>query len=280
MAVSKSVMAIGMIVIAIAAFAVGLFSSPYIMPEAEPKTMWDIVQERGKLIIGTDPYWPPYQYLDEEGNLIGFEVDLIEMIAEQLDLTVEWKTLSFDAIIPEVKAKSIDLGVSGFSITPERSEVIQYTIPHSVTEGQIIMLNSTAVAKGITELTSLTELSGLKCGTESGTTQEAELDDLITAGDIPSDTLSSYSSFAEALTALKTGLIDCVYAETPVSSWWILEAEQQEEEPIVIIYSRSYWPVAFLAHLDSDILVSKISGALAEIISEGTLDELKVQWKS
>jgi ABC-type amino acid transport substrate-binding protein len=280
MAVSKSVMAIGLIVIAIVAFAAGFIISPYITPEAKPKTMWDIIQERGTLIIGTDPYWPPYQYYDGEGNLIGLEVDLIEMIAEQLNLTVEWKVLSFDAIIPEVKAKSIDLGVSGFSITPERSEVIQYTIPHSVTEGQIIMLNSTAVAKGITELTSLTELSGLKCGTESGTTQEAELDDLITAGDIPSGTLSSYSSFAEALTALKTGLIDCVYAETPVSSWWILEAEQQEEEPIVIIYSRPYWPVAFLAHLDSDILVSKISGELAEIISEGTLDELKTLWKS
>jgi ABC-type amino acid transport substrate-binding protein len=280
MAVSKSVMTIGLIVIAIVAFAAGLFTSPSILPEAKPKTMWDIVQERGKLIIGTDPYWPPYQYLDGQGNLIGFEVDLIEMIATRLNLTVEWKTLSFDAIIPEVKAKSVDLGVSGFSVTPERSEVIQYTMPHSVTEGQIIMLNSTAVAKGITELTSLTELSGLKCGTESGTTQEAELDDLITAGDIPSGTLSSYSSFAEALTALKTELIDCVYAETPVSSWWILEAEQQEEEPIVIIYSRPYWPVAFLAHLDSDILVSKISGELAAIISEGKLEELKTQWKS
>jgi len=280
MVVSKSVMAIGMVVIAIVAFAAGFVIRPSITPEAKPKTMWDIVQERGKLIIGTDPYWPPYQYLDGQGNLIGFEVDLIEMIATRLNLTVEWKTLSFDAIIPEVKAKSIDLGVSGFSVTPERSEVIQYTIPHSVTEGQVIMLNSTAVAKGITELTSLTELSGLKCGVESGTTQEAELDDLITAGDIPSGTLSSYSSFAEALTALKTGLIDCVYAETPVSSWWILEAEQQEEEPIVIIYSRPYWPVAFLAHLDSDILVSKISGELAAIISEGKLDELKTQWKS
>ncbi len=63
------------------------------------------------------------------------------MIAERLNLTVEWKTLSFDAIIPEVQAKSIDLGVSGFSVTPERSEVIQYTMPHSITEGQIIMLN-------------------------------------------------------------------------------------------------------------------------------------------
>ena len=280
MAVSKGVMSAIVIVILIVAFAAGLFASPYIMPEEKPETMWDVVQERGKLIIGTDPYWPPYQYLDEEGNIIGFEVDLIELIADRLGLTVEWKTLSFDAIIPEVKAKSIDLGVSGFSVTPERSEVIQYTQYHSITEGQIVMLNSAAVAKDITEITSLTELEGLRCGTESGTTQEAELDDLIVAGDLSSGTLRSYVSFAEALTALKTGIDDCVYAETPVTSWWILDAEQKGEEPIVVIYKRPYWPVAFLAHLDSDILVSKISGELAKIISEGTLDELKATWKA
>lgn len=282
MAVPKGVMPVIMIVLLIVAFAAGLFVSPYIMPEAKPKTMWDIVQERGKLIIGTDPYWPPYQYLDEDGNLIGFEVDLIEMIADRLDLTVEWKTLGFDAIIPEVKAKTIDLGVSGFSITPERSEVIQYTMPHSVTEGQIIMLQSRANELDITEIASLKVLGdlGLECGVESGTTQEAELDDLILAGDIPSGTLKSYRTYAEALTAMKDDIIDCIYAETPVTSWWILEAEDAGEEPLVVIYKRPYWPVAFLAHLDSDILVSKISGTLAEIISEGTLDELKAEWKS
>lgn len=284
MAVSKGVMYAIMIVGLVVAFVAGLIASPYIMPEEAPEeeTMWDIVQERGRLIIGTDPYWPPYQYLDEGGNLIGFEVDLIEMIAERLDLTVEWKQLSFDAIIPEVKAKTIDLGVSGFSITSERLEEVQYVIPHSVTEGQVIMLQSEAEARSITELTSLTELGdlGLTCATESGTTQESELMDLITAGEIPSATLTSYGSFAEALTAMKTGIDHCVYAETPVTSWWILEAEQKQEEPIVTIYRRPYWPVAFLAHLDSDILVAKISGELAEIISEGELDELKVTWKS
>jgi ABC-type amino acid transport substrate-binding protein len=275
-------MPVVVIVVLIGAFAVGLFVRPYIMPEEEPETMWDVVQGRGELIIGTDPYWPPYQYLDGEGNLIGFEVDLIEMIAEELGLTVEWKTFVFDTIIPGVKAKTIDLGVSGFSITPERLSEVQYVIPHSVTEGQVIMLNSTAVGLGITQMASLVEIGnlGLYCGTEIGTTQEAELLALETAGDIPSGTVKSYTSFAEALEAVKTGIDDCIYAETPVTSWWILEAEQQEEEPLVVVYRRSYWPVAFLAHLDSDILVAKISGELAKIISEGTLDELKADWKA
>lgn len=281
MAISRGVMSAVVVVTAIVALAVGLFVRPYLMPEEEPETMWDIVQERGELRIGTDPYWPPYQYLDEEGNIIGFEVDLIEMVAERLDLTVEWKTLSFDAIIPEVKAKTIDLGVSGFSVTPDRLEVIQYTMPHSITEGQVLMLQSKAEELGITELSSLKELGDedLKCGTQSGTTQEKELLDLISAGDISSGTLKSYGSYAEALEAVKAEIDDCVYAETPVTSWWILN-QTATEDPLVVVYRRPYWPVAFVANRDSDTLVAKIDGELAEFISEGKLDELKATWKA
>ncbi len=281
MAISRGVMSAIVVVTAIVALAVGLFVRPYLMPEEKPETMWDIVQERGKLIIGTDPYWPPYQYLDDEGNLIGFEVDLIEMIAERLDLTVEWKTLSFDAIIPEVKAKTIDLGVSGFSVTPDRLEVIQYTMPHSITEGQVLMLQSKAEELGITELSSLKELGDedLKCGTQSGTTQEKELLDLISAGEISSGTLKSYGSYAEALEAVKAEIDDCVYAETPVTSWWILN-QTATEDPLVVVFGRPYWPVAFVANRDSDTLVAKIDGELAEFISEGKLAELKATWKA
>lgn len=281
MAISRGVMSAVVVVTAIVALAVGLFVRPHLMPEEEPETMWDIVQERGELRIGTDPYWPPYQYLDEEGNIIGFEVDLIEMVAERLDLTVEWKTLSFDAIIPEVKAKTIDLGVSGFSVTPDRLEVIQYTMPHSITEGQVLMLQSKAEELGITELSSLKELGDedLKCGTQSGTTQEKELLDLISAGDISSGTLKSYGSYAEALEAVKAEIDDCVYAETPVTSWWILN-QTATEDPLVVVYRRPYWPVAFVANRDSDTLVAKIDGELAEFISEGKLDELKATWKA
>ncbi len=282
MAISRNVMAIVVIVVAVGAFAIGVFANPYIMPKEEPETMWDIVHARGKLIIGTDPYWPPYQYLDDQGNLIGFEVDLAEMMADELGLTVEWKQLGFDTIIPEIKAKTIDLGVSGFSVTPDRLNEVQYVIPHSITEGQILMLESRAQALGITELSTLIELGnlGLACAAQSGTTQEDELMELITDGDIPSGTLKSYASYAEALQAVKTGIDDCVYAETPVTSWWILEAEQAAEPPLVVVYRRPYWPVAFLAHLDSDILVAKLSGVLADLTAEGKLDELKVTWKS
>jgi ABC-type amino acid transport substrate-binding protein len=254
---------------------------PATVTVAPEDTVWAGVMERGKIRVGSSPDWPPYEYLDPEtGEIIGFEVELMEMVAERLGFEVEWKEMGFDLIIPEVKDKAIDLGVSGFSIYPPRLEVIQYTMPHSITEGQIVMLKSRRDELGITEieffvdhpLKKLDEL-GITCGTGVGTTQEAELDEQAPGA------LRTYDDFWAALEAMKLGAIDSVYAETPVTSDWILAAEKAGEEPIVVIFRRPYYPVAFVAHLDSDILVAKITGALADITAEGLLDELKAKWR-
>jgi len=249
---------------------------PTTVTVAPEDTVWARVVETGKIRVGSSPDWPPYEYLDPvTGEFIGFEVELMEMIAERLDLEVEWIEMGFDLIIPEVKDKAIDLGVSGFSITPERLEVIQYTMPHSITEGQIVMLKGKRDELGITVIDSLKKLDelGITCGTGVGTTQEAEL------GEQAPGALKTFDDFWAALDAMKIGAIDSVYAETPVTSDWILAAEKAGEEPIVVIYRRAYWPVAFVAHLDSDILIAKITGALAEITAEGKVDELKAKWR-
>jgi ABC-type amino acid transport substrate-binding protein len=282
MATPKYITGIGMVVIAVVAFAAGLYASPLVFPPAEgiEDTVWANVVKRGKIIVGSSPDWPPYEYLDTTGKFIGFEVELVELVAQKLDLTVEWKSMGFDLIIPEIKAKTIDLGVSGFSVTPDRLEEVQYTMPHSITEGQVIMLKSKAEELNITEFDSLEKLGeyDLVCGVQVGTTQEDELRELITAGKLPSKTLKSYTDYLLALEDMKRGAIHCVYAETPVTSWWILEAEETGAEPMVVIYRRPYWPVAWVANLDSDTLVAKINGVLAELISEGKVEELKIKW--
>ncbi|MCD6240125.1 amino acid ABC transporter substrate-binding protein [Candidatus Bathyarchaeota archaeon] len=178
MPVSKSIAAIGMVIIAIVAFVAGLFSAPYVFPPAEEEDpVWARVLETGKIVVGSSPDWPPYEFYDEQGNWAGFEVELMEMVAERLNLTVEWREMGFETIIPEVRDMTIDLGVSGFSVTPERLDVIQFTMPHSITEGQIIMLESRRNELNITEIHSIEELAdlGIQVGVQVGTTQHDEL---------------------------------------------------------------------------------------------------------
>lgn len=239
--------------------------------------VWENVRKRGTIIVGTSPDWPPFEFLDPEtGKLTGFEVELMELIAERLGLSVEWKTMDFATIIVAVEHKDIDLGVSGFSVTPERLEVVQYTLYHTVTESQLIMLKDKAEKLGITKLEKIEKAADYKLviGTGSGTTQEAELMDLVKRGVLPPEQARSYDDFMVALEDLKLGRIDALYAETPITTWWLMT----EETPLVVVFSKPYWPVAFIAHKDSDELVSKINGVLAELIVEGKVAELYEKW--
>jgi len=267
------------IIVAILCFAGGYYVGMSMAKPAAPTgpTQWDLIVQRGKIRVATSPDWPPFEFIDPEtGEITGYEVELMEMVAERLGLEVEWVPTSFAAIISAVQAKEVDLGVSGFSVTPERCEVVQYTIPHVITKAEIIMMKSKADELGITTLTSIEELGtyGLTCGVEQGTTQEAELMELINQGKLPSETLKSYENYDLALEDMRRGAIDTIYVESPIASWYILEYGD-----IVVIYSKDYWPVAWIAHLDSDVLVAKINGVLAELIAEGKVAELQEKWK-
>jgi len=276
MATSKYAIAVGMIMIAVVAFTAGLFVNPLVFPPAKGDPVWDGIVKRGTIRVGSSPDWPPYESLNTTtGEFIGFEVELIETIADRLNLTVEWHEMGFDLIIPEIKkgaTATIDLGVSGFSVRADRLAEVQFTTYHSITEGQIIMLKSTSDAKGITEIDSLEKLVDLHltCGAQGGTTQQQELN-----AKAP-EALRTYADYLLALEDMKLGRIDSVYAETPVTTEWISLAETGK--PIVVVYRRSYYPVAFIANKDANMLVEKINSVLAEMIGNGELDVLKKEW--
>jgi ABC-type amino acid transport substrate-binding protein len=273
----KYVTVVGVVIVAIVAFAIGLVASPIVLPpKTEEDTIWNRVSTSGTIIVGTEPGWPPYEFTDTQGNIIGFEVDIMNEIADQLDLTVDWKDMGFDAIILAVKAGDIDLGVSGFSVTAQRLAEMDFTMYHSITEGQIVMLQSRATTLGVTMLKSPKNLTdyGMTCGAQVGTTQAQEL------GNLAPTALRTYEDFPLALQAMKNGIIDSVYAETPITSDWILKAEEAGEPAIIVVFKRPYYPVAFIANKDADTLVAKINGALAEIIASGKLDELREKWKT
>jgi ABC-type amino acid transport substrate-binding protein len=266
-----------MIVVLIVGFAIGLVAAPLLMPQstaADP--VWDSVVASGKIRIGTDPSWPPYESLDSNNKIVGFEIDLANAIATKLGLTLETSSVIFDNIVSSVKDKSLDMGVSGFSITPDRLEQVAFTIPHSTTQAEIIMTQSKKDALGITMLNSLSDLKtqGLTVGTQTGTTEESEL---IDAG-------VSHKSFTDYGTAIQDMMsanpsVDCVYAETPITTSWIAQYQAQGKA-ISIIYQAPYYPCAFVVNKDARTFLAKVDGALAEIIKSGQMDTLKAKWSA
>ena len=275
---AKYVTAIALVIMLVVGLGIGLVASPILMPPstaADP--VWDNIVNTGVIKVGTDPTWPPYESIDDLGNIVGFEVDIANAIAAKLGLTIEWSSESFDAIIPSIQAKTLDLGVSGFSVTSTRLEVVQFTMHHSVTRGQVIMLESKRDSMDITTVSTIAELKtvGLTVGTQTGTTMQDELN----AAGVDN---RPFNDFGLAMTDMVSTnpSVDCVYAETPITSSWIGQYAAQGTTVVVIYEDPSYYPVAFVAHKDAHTFLEKIDGALVDIIADGQLDSLRAKWNA
>ena len=265
------------IIMLVVGFVVGLVASPFILPQntTSTDTVWANIQETKTIRVGTDPTWPPYQMINNVTQEIeGFEVELADKCAEKLGLTIEWQSVSFDNIILSVQNGQLDMGVSGFSITSDRLEQVSFTVPHSTTEGQIVMLKSVAESKGITTLNTLADFktAGIKVGVQSGNVQQEELQDANVDIATWSDSASAFLDLVSANPS-----VQAAYAETPITTSWIAELGAQGHE-LVVVYSHPYYPVAFLTAKGSSTLLEQMNGALVDLIFDGTVDQLKTKW--
>jgi ABC-type amino acid transport substrate-binding protein len=289
------------VIMLVVGFGVGLFSSPYLLTQnsstltpqtstspspqssstpnanSNTDTAWANIQATKVIRVGTDPTWPPYQLRDNvTGQIVGFEVDLADACAAKLGYTIQWNDVGFDNIILSVQQGTLDMGVSGFSITPERLNQVSFTIPHSTTEGQVIMLQSAMTAKGITTVNSLADFKtlGITVGVQSGNVEQTELQD---AGVDIRQWTDSVSPFQDLISGNPS--VQAVYAETPITTTWVAQFQSQGI-PVGVVYSHPYYPVAFLVAKSSLTLLDKMNGALAQLIYEGTVDQLKTKWNA
>jgi ABC-type amino acid transport substrate-binding protein len=265
------------VIMLVVGFVVGLIASPFILAQNSSTTdsVWANIQKAGVIKVGTDPTWPPYQLRDNvTGDIVGFEVDLANACAAKLGLTIKWQDVGFDNIILSVQNGQLDMGVSGFSVTPDRLKEVSFTLPHSTTMGEVVMLQSTMDTKKITTVHTLEDLKtlGITVGVQDGNIEQQELQ---AAGVSIRSWSDSASPFQDMVSANPS--VQAVYAETPITSSWIAQYQTQGI-PIGVIYSHPYYPVAFLTSKSAHTLLDKMDGALAQLIYDGTVDHLRAKW--
>ena len=267
------------VIMLVVGFGVGLVSSPFLLPKTSTTTdtVWDNIQKTGVIKVGTDPTWPPYQERDNVTNeIVGFEVDIANAAAAKLGLTIQWNDVTFDNIILSVQGGTLDMGVSGFSVTADRLDQVSFTLPHSTTQGQVIMLKSVMTAKNITTVSSLADLKtlGITVGVQSQNVEQQELE---AAGVSIRTWADSASPFDDMVSSNPS--VQAVYAEAPITTNWIAKF-QSEGIAVAPIYSHPYYPVAFVVAKTSHTLLDKMDGAIAQLIFDGTIDQLRAKWNA
>ncbi len=221
---------------------------------AKGKTL-DEVKEAGKLVVATSPDFPPFESI-ENGEVVGIEVELMQLICAELGVELVIEEMNFDSVLPGVQAAKYDCGMSGISVTPEREKNVLFTDAYCLAAQCIVVTADSAIA-------SKADLAGKKVSVQTGTTAE---DFCMEAG----YEVSSFEANADAKEALTSGRVNA----------WIVDdltaAEMIADDPSVKILSEPLTtePYAFAFAFGSETLVAEINKILNSLIDNGTVEAL------
>ena len=99
----------------------------------------DVDRSKGKLVVATNAEFPPYEYT-ENGEIMGFDIDMMNAVCDYLGYELEIRNMDFDAVLPAVANGTVDVGAAGLSITSEREQIVLFSDYYAVTH-QVIIVN-------------------------------------------------------------------------------------------------------------------------------------------
>lgn len=224
--------------------------------------------EEGKLIVGTSPDFPPFENM-EDGEYVGFDMDLARALGEQLGLEVEFQTLNFDSIIAAVAAGGqVDVGISGFTVDPDRAEQVDFSTTYYTDNLSLAVMGG----GGITEENAEEALNaeGVVIAVQSGTSGETYARE-----HFPNATITPFTQSTECFAAMQAGQATAVMTNTAVVTQMI---EQSYPDAVIVLNAATGEDYAVAVSKDNPELLAAINDAIAALEEDGTIDELKTTW--
>lgn len=263
----REIAVIGMIICIAVGFLAGFFIPGLFEPASTPgKTLVEEIQDRGELIVGTDAPWPPFELFNTTTNAWeGFDIDLSQMVADELGVTLTVTNIAFDDLIGAAKAGTIDMIAAAMMVRHSRAQ----ELAHSVT---YIRVNEVIVTKttSIITITSLDDLASYTVGCQAGSTQYDQLKDII--GLTEGVNLLVYPKADTLMLNLENGVIDAAFVDEPVVSVW------GEVYMLKTIFTVPAEPMALWSRWDEPELMMIINKVILEAYRDGDMDDLYEKW--
>ena len=224
--------------------------------------------EDDKIIVASDLANAPLDFVDEKtGEAQGFEIDLINAVADKLDLECEvLPAMKFDTIVPLIEqGGKADVGVSNITITDARMEQVDFTDSYMDSNQGLVTLAS---AGDVTE--DDLNVEGTKIAVQAGTTGASWAEENLSNAEIV-----ALDDPVVAVTGVQTGLYSAAVADLPVMTYLCSNSFTDCKVAIEIPTGEQY---GIAVNKDNPGLTEAINGALAELEEEGYISELEVKW--
>lgn len=158
------------------------------------------------IVVATDATWPPMEMVDENKEIVGFDIDLMNAVAKAGGFTVEFKNTAWDGIFAGLAAGEYDAVMSSVTITEERKETMDFSVPY-INAGQILV-----VRKETTGVETLADLNGKPVAAQIGTTGAFAVEK------VPAVELKTYDEIGLAFEDLANGRVEAVVVDNPVAA--------------------------------------------------------------
>jgi polar amino acid transport system substrate-binding protein len=233
--------------------------------------------ESETIVIGSDIPYEPFEYRNEAGELLGFDVDIAEAVfADQLGLDYEFEQTGFDGIIASLNNANFRVIMSAMTINETRAEQVDFSDPYFTAYQTVLVLEGGDIAERA-------DLQGATVGVQRGTTGEAAAEDLQSEfdGDLE---IQSYDQITGAFDALLNNQVSAVINDNTVSADFAAEtdgvvflegdgvAADRDDAPDYLTLTIEEYGIAF--RQDDDEFREEVNDALAAIREDGTYDEI------
>ncbi|HHS97461.1 MAG TPA: amino acid ABC transporter substrate-binding protein [Chloroflexi bacterium] len=223
------------------------------------------VLESGVLRVGMDASFPPFEYIDGEGNLVGFDVDLAREIAARLGVEVQFAAnLPYDGLYDSLTAGQVDVIISALYVDPTRTADFAYSAPY-FDAGQVLV-----VAEGTEGIEEMSDLDGKTLAVEFGSAGDVEA--RAWERRLTSLTILPCQTPDEALGKVASGEADAALVDHLSALMTPVEGLRIVGQPVISE------PYAVAARREDRRLLEAIDEILTAMRDDGTLGRLKARW--
>ena len=219
----------------------------------------------GKLTMGSDTSYPPFESKDENNKTVGFDVELAQAIAKKMGLTLEVVSTAWDGIIPGLKTNKYDVIMSAMTITPERQKEINFSDPYIDSDQSMAVANDSTIK---TEADLKDKVVGVQIDT-TGQTKAEELKPKVGIKEI-----QKFDTILVAFEALEQGKIDAIINDFPVNAY--VSAKRGKTKVATKIKTNEQYGIG--VNMDNKKLLDSINKALGEVRDDGTYTTIYKKW--
>ncbi|MGO2518968.1 MAG: transporter substrate-binding domain-containing protein [Microbacterium sp.] len=214
--------------------------------------------------VATDSSFVPFEF-DQDGEHVGFDMDIVNAIAEEAGFDINLEITNFDGIIPGLQTGAFDIAIAGITITDERKAAVDFTSPY-YKSGTLI-----GVPVDNTDIESMEDLDGKIVASRLGS---APLDYL--AENVPGAKALPFEQLDQMYLAVEGGTADALLYDAPNVEYYIKTTGEGKLKVVGDLYEAQEYGIA--VSKDNEALVEAMNQALANMIDDGRYAEIYTEW--